>query len=250
MVSRARHTTRGRPRFRVVMDRCSPSHLHLEERKAPLRDRPSPRAGRPRRYRIDSLGVPRVQKSLANRQPREHVATRAGGGDQKAHVFGCTPAWAMLTRMPSAAIHAISAVLPNEMNGRAMPVIGMTPRTPPMLTDGLKREPDGDPRRNHPAEPIRRPDGDRPPGEREHDEETDHRQRPDQPGLLADDGEDEVGVGVGQIEPPGAAGPQSRPRRSRRSTGRNSSGSAGNPRRWSSPTGRGTRRCGRPGTRH
>jgi hypothetical protein len=40
----------------------------------------------------------------------------------------------MLTRMPRDAIHTIRDVLPNETNGSEMPVIGMTPRTPPIFT--------------------------------------------------------------------------------------------------------------------
>jgi len=41
----------------------------------------------------------------------------------------------MLTRTPTAAMEIATAVPPKETNGSVMPVIGITPRTPPMFTN-------------------------------------------------------------------------------------------------------------------
>src|SRR5690606_11050682 len=75
-----------------------------------------------------------VDQRLPHGEPGEHVAPRAGCGDDEGHLRASTPAWAMLTRIPSDAMETINAVIPYETNGRAMPVIGKTPSTPPMLT--------------------------------------------------------------------------------------------------------------------
>src|SRR5690606_41780799 len=70
-----------------------------------------------------------VDQRLPHGEPGEHMAPRASCGDDEGHFRASTPTWAMLTRIPSDAIETISAVIPYETNGRAMPVIGKTPRS-------------------------------------------------------------------------------------------------------------------------
>src|SRR5690606_7071551 len=81
-------------------------------------------------------GDAEVDERLPHRQPRVDVAPGAGGCDGEAHPF--PPCWLTLTSTPSAAMDVTSAVLPKLTNGKAMPVMGSTPRTPPMLMSAWK----------------------------------------------------------------------------------------------------------------
>src|SRR5690606_12076525 len=89
---------------------------------------------------IQDLGPvhPEVDQGLTDGEPGEDMAPGPGGGDQEGHRFASAPAWAMLTRIPSDAMDTTKAVIPYDTNGRAMPVMGRTPRTPPMLTSAWK----------------------------------------------------------------------------------------------------------------
>ena len=86
------------------------------------------------------------------------------------------------------------------MNGSGLPVTGKTPVTAAMFSTAWNA-----------SMPVSAPATSRPKGSRapiamrmpayEQDGEGQHdRERADQPGLLADDREDEVGVGLGQVE--------------------------------------------------
>src|SRR5690606_4765963 len=76
-------------------------------------------------------GDAEADQRLSDRQPRVDVAPGAGGGDGEGHAL--PPCWLMLTSTPRAPIDVMSAVLPKLTKGRAIPVMGRTPRTPPML---------------------------------------------------------------------------------------------------------------------
>ena len=103
---------------------------------------------------------------------------------------------------------------PEETNGSGTPVIGRRPMTAPMLTNAWTTNqavmPDG---QQH-AEAVGGAQGGADAEDAERDEQADDHDGADQAELLADDGEDEVGVGVGQEAPLGPAGAEARRRSS------------------------------------
>ena len=115
---------------------------------------------------------------------------------------------ATLSRMPVAAIVTSSDEPPNDTNGSGTPVTGRMPITAPMLMNAWTDDPGGDARGEQRAEAVGRPQRGPHAEHREGDEQADDEQRADQAELLTDDGEDEVGVGVGQEAPLGPAGAQ------------------------------------------
>ena len=103
-------------------------------------------------------------------------------------------------------------VPPNDRKGSGTPVTGSMPVTAPMLTSACPTTQAvipvaiRVPNRSGARRAARMPRTAKAPNRREHE------QGADQPQLLADDGEDEVGVGVGQEAPLGPAGAQADPR--------------------------------------
>ena len=90
---------------------------------------------------------------------------------------------------------------PKEMNGSGMPVTGSTPDHRADVDDRLGDDPGHQADGEQAAEAVRCP-GRRPQAEPgEGAEEGEHGEGADQAQLLADDREDEVGVGVGQVAP-------------------------------------------------
>src|SRR5207247_5079843 len=82
----------------------------------------------------------------------------------------------------------------------------------PDIDDGLADQPTGDPGGQQRAGPG---GGPAPGPDAQHGqgpEKQEHQGAADEAELLADDGEDEVGVGVGQEHPLGPAGPEADPR--------------------------------------
>jgi hypothetical protein len=92
-----------------------------------------------------------------------------------------------------------------------IPVIGITPRTPPTLMIACTVIHVVMPGRNHASEGVRGAAGHRPSRDCEEGEQGQHHRGSHETGLLADDREDEVGVGVGQVEPAGTAASQTHP---------------------------------------
>ena len=84
--------------------------------------------------------------------------------------------------------------------GQRQPLGRQRPRHHAEIHEGLGREHDGQPERQVAAEGVRRaqPDPQAPPHEEHEERHHDHGAR--QPQLLADDGEDEIGVGLRQVE--------------------------------------------------
>ena len=128
-------------------------------------------------------------------------------------MFSSTPAENMVIR---------SAEPPKEMNGSGSPLVGSAPMTTPRFTSVWVASISGEPEREVAAEGIRRAQADAQPPPDEQREERDDADGADQPQLLADDGEDEVGVGLGQVEelllrlPEPAAEPATRAEREER----------------------------------
>ena len=108
---------------------------------------------------------------------------------------------ATLTRIPAATMVMTSEDPPKEMNGSGMPVTGSTPDDGPDVDDGLAGDPARGGHGQQGAEAVGGPArGPQPvPGQRAEQAQDD--EGADQPALLADDREDEVGVGVGQQPP-------------------------------------------------
>ena len=165
-----------------------------------------------------------VDEGLGHGQRRQHVAGRAAAGDRgvgpsagaaagrfigaarrrtpsRAHrLFRAHP-----SSRPAAVIVTSSEVPPNDRNGRVRPVTGSMPVTPPMLmmawaaiqavmppaSSWLKRSA----ARSEVLTPRYRND----------EEQADHADHADEAELLGDHGEDEVGVGLGQVAPLGPA---------------------------------------------
>ena len=94
---------------------------------------------------------------------------------------------------------------PDDTNGSGTPVMGSTPTTAPMLTNAWTRI--------HAVTPVATSipkrsgarNATRTPSRPEGDEQSDDGERAEQAELLADDGEDEVGVGLGEEAPLGPA---------------------------------------------
>ncbi len=133
-----------------------------------------------------------------------------------------------------------SAVPPNDTSGSGTPVMGRTPVTAPRFTIVCRPIHAVTPAaRNRPnvsgARTAMRIAGEQQQSEHHQDEE-----RPEESQLLADDREDEVGVGVGQVVPLLAAGAQARRPSNRPSPARSAPGSAGTPSPWGRSTGSGT----------
>ena len=107
----------------------------------------------------------------------------------------------MLTKTPVAASTTTSEDPPKDRNGSGMPVSGITPTTPPMLMKAWQTiqhvSPAASKLANGSVGPRRDPDPD-PAEAREGDE---HQAGADHPELVADDGEDEVGLRVRQEAP-------------------------------------------------
>src|SRR5690606_2118502 len=76
------------------------------------------------------------------------------------------------------------------------------------VDQGLDRAPGGEAGGDHPAEGVGGPGGHDPPGDGDDDEEGDDGEAADETGLFSEDGEDEVRVGVGEIEPARPARPE------------------------------------------
>src|SRR5690606_4641076 len=85
---------------------------------------------------VDAL----VDQGFPHRQAGVYVTSGTGGGygdpDRPTRTTAChafPPCWLMLTSTPNAPIVATRAVLPKLTKGNAIPVIGITPSTPPMF---------------------------------------------------------------------------------------------------------------------
>ena len=143
---------------------------------------------------------------VGERERRIHVTTGAATGDERegrAHRATdvgriCRP---MLASTPAENIVVTSAVPPNDTNGSGMPGDREQPDDRADVDHGLPDDAHRDPGGEQRAEAVggaqRHPD----PEDREADEERDHEQPADQPELLADDREDEVGVRVREEVP-------------------------------------------------
>jgi hypothetical protein len=158
------------------------------------------------------LRVPGVDDGLGHGEAGHHVACRAAAGDDEQRPAGGVAQWphravrATFSSKPPAAIMTSSDDPPNETNGNVRPVSGIMPTTPPMLmracvnthavTPPASSMPKRSLARNATCTP-RRPEGDEQPAHREHADEAE---------LLGEDGEDEVGVGLGQEAPLELAG--------------------------------------------
>ena len=116
------------------------------------------------------------------------------------------PCRATLRSTPLAHMVKRRADPPNDTNGQRHAGDRQGAGDGADVDDGLADDPAGDPGGQQGTEPVggpqRRPHAEHGQGA----EEDQHQGAADQPELLADDGEDEVGVGVGEEQPLGPAG--------------------------------------------
>lgn len=76
--------------------------------------------------------VPPPMQLVGHGQRRIHMASGPGRSQCEGHLAGAGLR-AMLSNTPTAAMFVTSALPPNDMNGRGIPVIGISAVAPPML---------------------------------------------------------------------------------------------------------------------
>ena len=130
------------------------------------------------------------------------------GGASLGCGFAKRPCFAMLTRMPIAMSEMTSDEPPNETRGRGTPVIGSEAVTAPMLTRACTPIQIVIPDATQHPEPVGRSLRGAYAEVGEEREHQDDDEGADQSHLLAEDGEDEVGVRVGDVHPLLSAGPE------------------------------------------
>ena len=138
-------------------------------------------------------GVIRIRTHTATSVPLDHRASTeaAAVADACCEMFNSTPI---------AIRFIISDDPPALMSGSGMPLVGASPVTTLMLTNACRRDHHREPDAEQRAEAIRREQRDAQPAPGDDAERDQHRGRADESDLLADDGEDEIVVGLGQEE--------------------------------------------------
>ena len=112
----------------------------------------------------------------------------------------------MFNSRPAAAIDTSSDEPPNDTNGSVRPVSGMMPTTPPTLISVWHTIQAVMPAGEQCPEAVGCPGGDAHAEPGEDEEQEQHDGHPGEAELLGDDGEDEVGVGLGEVTPLRLAG--------------------------------------------
>ena len=209
----------------------------MEERVGELEGRPGPGLlPAVRAVELDRLGrVPAVDQRTRDLERGDDVTARPATGDHCAarcdhrpravpmvlrpepatrSVVAASPWRATLIRMPAAAMVITSDEPPKEMNGSGNAGDGQHAHHRPDVDEGLRSDPGHYPEREQSAEAVprlhRRPDAE----PHEPDEQGEHEHGADDPELLADDREDEVGLRVRAGNPtgPGRRRCRNRPR--------------------------------------
>ncbi len=164
--------------------------------------------------------VPATHQLLRDGDGRIGVAARAAPGEQRVdplgHRLACSAGTAgrflrsggvcraTFARIPAPIIVITSDEPPADRNGSVMPDTGSMPMTAPRLITAWPTIHAVTPAANEHAERIGRAAGDAEADETERREQREHQDASDETELLADDREDEVGVGVGEEHPLGA----------------------------------------------
>ena len=186
-----------------------------------------------RRSGWSPAGWPALDQGPADGDGREDMAAGAPAGDQG--VRAGSPhrrprrhgRLAMLASTPAPKRAITSDEPPKDTNGSGTPVTGSSPTTAPMLITAWPTSQAVIPAATRPAKRSVARQAIRMPTRARARNRPVSRQAADQPGLLADDGEDEVGLGVGQVAPAGDAGADPVARAGGRGSGRPGPGPTG-----------------------